>query len=195
MKSNVGSTLIAAGAFAAVGMLATPSHAQNAAPVQIVPVPVQVSPGPMQVTPMPYPNTAYQRYPIGAEKTEFVVPNPVLLGAGGIAFLGAYIPSVVVAASSDHDGDKWLYVPVAGPWVDWAVRGCGSGDNPATCGVNGFDRVGLIASGAVQGLGVLAMIGSFTMPSKRLMTTTGEVHFAPASFGRGSSGLMAFGSF
>jgi hypothetical protein len=186
--------MIAASAFAVVGMLATPSHAQNAAPVQIVPVPAQVSPGPVQVTPMPYPNTAY-RYPVGAEKTEFVVPNPVLLGAGGIAFLGGYVPSIVVAASSDHDGDKWLYVPVAGPWVDWATRGCGSGDNPATCGVTGFDRIGLIASGTVQALGVLAMLGSFTMPQKRVVTTTGEIHFAPASFGSRSQGIMAFGNF
>jgi hypothetical protein len=193
MKANVGSTLIAAGAFAAIGMLASPSHAQNAAPVQVVPGPVQVSPGPVQVTPMPYPNTAY-RYPVGAEKTDFVVPNPVLLGAGGILFLGGYIPGIVVAASSDHDGDKWLYVPVAGPWVDWATRGCGSGDNPATCGVSGFDRLALIASGSAQALGVLAMIGSFASPQKRLVQQTGKVNFAPASFGR-SQGIMAYGTF
>jgi hypothetical protein len=144
---------------------------------------------------MPYPNTAY-RYPVGAEKTEFMVPNPVLLGAGAVTFLGAYIPSVVVAASSDHDGDKWLYVPVAGPWVDWATRGCTSGANPATCGINGFDRIALIASGSAQALGVFAALWSFATPQKHVVqTTTGEVHFAPATFASGAQGVMAFGKF
>src|SRR5881394_3298358 len=64
MKTNVGSTLIAAGALAAITMLATPSHAQNQ---------------PVQVSPMPYPTTPY-RAPAGAERTEFATPNPVLLG-------------------------------------------------------------------------------------------------------------------
>src|SRR6185295_408548 len=48
MKANVGSTMIAAGALAAITMLATPSLAQNQ-PVQITPAP----------TPTPYPTTPY----------------------------------------------------------------------------------------------------------------------------------------
>jgi hypothetical protein len=179
MKSNVGSTMIAAGVLAAVAMLATPSHAQNQ---------------PVQVTPMPYPTTPY-RAPVGAEKTELVTPNPVLLGGGGVLFLGGYVPSLVVAASSDHDGDKWLYAPVIGPWIDWATRKCGSGDNPATCGVNGFDRAAFIASGTVQALGVLGMLGSFVSPQRRVVTTTAQVHIAPVSFNAHSHGLAAFGTF
>jgi hypothetical protein len=132
---------------------------------------------------------------VGAERTELVTPNPVLLGGGAIAFLGAYVPSIIVAASSDHDGDKWLYAPVAGPWIDWATRGCGDNNRTAQCGVDGFDRAALIGSGALQALGVVAMLGSLTMPQRRLTTTTAKVQLGPASFGRGGQGIMAFGNF
>jgi hypothetical protein len=183
MKANVGYTLMAAGALAAVAMLATPAHAQNA------PAQVQV-----QVTPMPYPTTPAR--PVGAERTEFVTPNAVWLAGGGMAILGAYIPGLVVAASSDHDGDKWLYAPIIGPWFDLATRGCDDNEIDRTnCGTNGFDRAALIGSGSLQALGVLAVIGSFAMPQRRLVTTTGQWHLAPASFSGRGQGIMAFGTF
>jgi hypothetical protein len=37
------------------------------------------------------------------------------------------------------------------------------------------------------------MLGSFTLPQRRL--TTASVQFGPASFGRGGQGIMAFGNF
>jgi hypothetical protein len=181
MKANAGSTTIAAGAVAAIMMLAPPLRAQNA--------PVQISP-----TPTPYPTTP-SRPPVGAERTEFVTPNAALLGAGGLAFAGAYIPGVVVAASSDHDGDKWLYAPLIGPWIDLATRGCGDSIPTPTCGTNGFDRAALIGSGSLQALGVIGMLASFTMPQRRLVTTTAKVQLAPVSFGSRGQGIVAFGNF
>jgi len=180
--------MIAAGALAAGAMFTTPSHAQNAAPGQ-------VSPSPVQVTPMPYPTTP-GRYPVGAEKTELVTPNTALLGAGGLAFLGAYVPGFIVAASSDHDGDKWLYAPLIGPWIDLASRGCDDDQIvQQNCGTDGFDRAALIGSGVVQALGVAAMFGSFVLPQKRITVGSAEIKLAPASFGARSHGLMAFGNF
>jgi hypothetical protein len=163
-----------------ITMVGRGAHAQNA--------PVQVSPGAP-------PATQYYRYqPVGAERTEFVMPNSMLLGGGFLTFAAAYAPSIVVAASSDHDGDKWLYVPLAGPWVDWATRGCGSTVTP-TCGVNGFDRAALITSGAVQAIGVAAMVGSLFSREKAVAIRSAKVQLAPATFDSRGQGIMAFGNF
>jgi len=57
----------------------------------------------------------------------------------------------VVAASSDHEGDKWLYVPLVAPWIDLASRGCDNNVELQTCGTNGFDRAEItsLVDGAV----------------------------------------------
>jgi hypothetical protein len=179
MKRNVGSAAVAIGAFAAITIVGTGAYAQNTAPAP--------------VSPMPYP-TPPGRYPAGAERTEFARPNPVMLGAGGLAFAGAYIPGVVVAASSDHDGDEWLYAPVIGPWLDLATRGCGDDPNTPVCGVTAFDRAALISSGVFQAFGLAAMLGAFTLPQKRLATTA-TIQLAPATFDPRSQGIVAFGQF
>jgi hypothetical protein len=100
-----------------------------------------------------------------------------------------------VAASSDHDGDKWLYAPLAGPWIDLATRGCSNDIQTGTCGTNGFERAALIGSGSLQALGVLGVLAGFAIPQKRLVTTTGQWHLAPASFSGRGQGIMAFGTF
>ena len=216
MKTNVRSVMVAVGAFAVVTGLSSGAEAQQVPQPQRAGAPVQRPGTPVQRAsaqaqngvqetpgqPMPYPTTpVYPTTPyraqgvVGAEQVEYARPNMPLLAAGGIAFLGAYVPSFVVAASSDHDGDKWLYAPLVGPWIDLASRGCDNDVELPTCGTNGFDRAGLITSGVAQAIGVAAIFGGFTLPTKRIVTTTGTIQFAPTSFDRHSHGLVAFGNF
>jgi hypothetical protein len=136
---------------------------------------------------------------MGEQRTDFVVPNPVLLTSGGLTLAASYIPALVVAASSDHDGDKWLYVPIAGPWVDLATRGCGDTVTP-TCGVTGFERAALIGTGIIHALGAAQVLAAFTLPQKRLTTTSAQadkptVQIAPTTFGAHAQGIVAFGTF
>ena len=113
MKSRLGFATIALAGFAAVSGFAANASAQNMdqAPGQSPAGPMAPSGPTIGVGNAPY-------HAVGEDRTEFVRPNGVLLATGGLTLLGSYIPSIVVAASSDHDGDNWLYVPVIGPWVD-----------------------------------------------------------------------------
>ena len=203
MKSRLGSAIVALGAFAAIGIVSTGAQAQQQGGVMVTPTNpsqgVMVTPAPGPVPTVPY------RAPVGEQRAELVRPNVPLLTAGGLTFLAAYVPSFIVGATSDHDDDKWLYLPIAGPFIDLAARGC---DNDvqenlpgSTCGTTAWERGALIASGVVQAAGAAMIVGSFFSANKRLVTT-GEVdkprllQITPTALGSSRApGLMAIGTF
>lgn len=79
-------------------------------------------------------------------------------GFGAALLGGAWLPSVIVGATSDIDANHWLYVPVAGPWVAYAMRdACAPDVDPRPCLNDAGARVGLIIDGILQttGLGLL----------------------------------------
>jgi hypothetical protein len=166
--------LLAAGALAVV-MASTASHAQSA-----------VQPPP--TSPETRPPIVYRH------------PNSGFLGKGVFAFLGAYFPSLIVAVVNDNSYDKRLYVPVFGPWLDLADRpGCG-GAGQASCGAETGYKAFLIASGAAQGFGALAIVLGLTLPERLVPPATPKtesmtVHVLPAQLGRDGYGMKAFGTF
>jgi hypothetical protein len=192
MKSRLGSAIVALGAFAGISVLSASASAQNmdqgpgAQPPGTLQAPVGPTIGsqPLQT--------------VGETKTEFLRPNPVLITTGGVTILASYIPSLVVAASSDHDGDKWLYAPLFGPWVDLATRGCGDAPPTGTCGISGFDRAALIGNGIVQAAGLAQILWAFTLPQRQLVVTAQAdkptLHIAPGTVGH-ANGIVAFGTF
>ena len=203
MKSRLGSAIVALGAFAAISIVSTGAHAQQQGGVMVTPAPGQpvmvtpmtpAAPGPGAVPTVPYRST------VGEQRTEFLRPNQQLLTAGGLTFLAAYVPSFVVAATSDHDDDKWLYLPAAGPFVDLATRGCSNNIQTGTCGTTAWERGALIASGTVQTVGIAMIVGSFFSNSRKLVTTTGEVDkprllsITPTTLGA-APGVVAVGTF
>jgi hypothetical protein len=114
--------------------------------------------------------------------------------------LGGYVPSFIVAASSDHDGDKWLYAPVIGPFIDLASRGCENDIQTATCGTTAWERGSLIASGVIQTVGAAMVVGSFFTPTRKLVSTGAVdkprlLQISPVTLGSRAPGLMAFGTF
>jgi hypothetical protein len=208
MKSRLGSAIVALGAFAAISIVSTGAHAQQQGGVMVTPAPgqpVMVTPmapaGPAPAGPGAVPTVPY-RSTVGEQRTEYIHPNVPLLTTGGLTFLAAYVPSFVVAATSDHDDDKWLYLPIAGPFVDLATRGCSNNIQTGTCGTTAWERGALIASGSVQAVGAAMIVGSFFSNTRRLTSTTGEVDnkprllsVTPATIGSGAPGVLAVGTF
>jgi hypothetical protein len=123
--------------------------------------------------------------------TEEKVPNAGLIASGAVMFSLPYATSVIVGASSTREGDRYLYVPVAGPWIDIAKRGPCRG---AGCEREMGNNVLLVANGVLQGVGALQILGGFIFPTTRTVTRTASVHVTPTG-GPSSLGLAAFGAF
>jgi len=127
-------------------------------------------------------------------------PNSAMLSSGIVGVGVPYLASVVVGAESNHPGDRNLFVPVAGPWMDLGDRHCEVG---TSCNHEGLYKGLLIADGIFQGLGALEIVGAFLFPERITVTgsarrsaptLTAGVHVAPSSVG-GGYGLAAVGAF
>jgi hypothetical protein len=124
-------------------------------------------------------------------------PNSGLLGSGLFAFGAPYVASVIVASTSSNSADHNLYIPVAGPWMDFANRGpCGGLFQPS-CDTETANKVLLAADGVFQGIGALEIVGAFLTPETRTVTVASEPHVivGPSSIGRTGYGLAAIGRF
>jgi hypothetical protein len=169
---------------------AAPAPAPAPTPIVVV----QPAPDPVVVA---APQTRYS-------ETSTVNEGPrynMLVVSGLVTFGVSYGAAVAVAATSDHQGDKRLYVPVVGPWLDLADRGsCTIGSS--ACDGETTSKVLIVVDGIFQGAGLLAVVGGVLAPggsSSSHSTSTSVsrtgVHFAPVSFGAGAPGLAAFGQF
>ena len=125
-------------------------------------------------------------------------PNSTMLYSGAFAFGVPYVSSVIVGASSSHPGDRNLFIPVAGPWIDLADRHCPTG---SSCDHEGLYKGLLIADGIFQGLGALQIAGAFLFPETVTVTNAARprprvagVRVAPTSVGSGY-GISAVGLF
>ncbi len=100
---------------------------------------------------------------------------------GSVLLFGAWVPSVIVAATSSVDANHWLYVPIAGPFIAYATRdACVPDVDPRPCLNDAGERVALIVDGILQASGAaLAIVG---------LPTSAEVHW-------GKSALVRFSPF
>jgi len=125
--------------------------------------------------------------PMIDEDRRLTFPNRPLLITGSALLVLAYAPAVIWQASEDRNQD--LYIPVAGPWMDFA-----SGDD------GNLAKTLLVADGALQGLGALMTVSSLFIPERRtrswlLLGPGRALNLAPTSIARGGYGLIANGSF
>ena len=120
------------------------------------------------------------------------MPNGALIGSGLTMFGASYIPSMIVAASSDHPGDTALYVPIAGPWMDLVRRDAGC--PYVHCANDASNKALLVADGVFQGLGALQILGGFLFPTTRTVTQIAGVQVVPG-IGSSQVGLTAVGRF
>ena len=125
------------------------------------------------------------------------LPNGRLLTLGTGALVLGYAPAFVVALTSDHKGDKDLFIPVVGPWFDLGDRVCTLTET-TNCGATGMEKAALVVDGIVQGVGALMMAGSFVIPERskpRAADNSPRVRVVPSSIGGRGAGMSVFGQF
>jgi hypothetical protein len=131
-----------------------------------------------------------------ADRSTTTGPNRELMRSGLWTLGLSYVPAVIVAVESPVPADDKLFIPVAGPWMDYATRDC------SECKHESTNKVLLVTDGIVQGIGALQILGSFlfleTRPSSAhnsaTRTAKSGIKLAPARFA-GAYGLTAQGSF
>ena len=82
-------------------------------------------------------------------------PNRPLMVTSTLMFTAAYVPAVITAAINEDDTTDNLYIPVAGPWLEFARE-------PASKG----NKALLAVSGVFQDLGALGMLTSLLVPER-----------------------------
>jgi len=132
------------------------------------------------------------------ERSSVTGPNRTMLRSGLWTLGLSYVPAVVVAMSSSQAADKKLYIPVAGPWLDYATRDC------RDCRNESLNKALLITDGIFQGIGALQVLGSFLFLETRTTTVAGRdpklakaqaFQVAPSRLGTNAYGFAAVGSF
>jgi len=134
-------------------------------------------------------------------------PRKGLVVAGPIVFGVPYFLSLSVAASSRYTPDRWLYLPIAGPFLDLAGRKeeCspnGISNNVATyygCNDDSTARFFLMFDGLMQVSGMTMLIFGLAMPQNVLVrddapfvgskTKSFAWSVAPRTFGRSGYGV------
>jgi hypothetical protein len=90
--------------------------------------------------------------------------------AGDVVLTTSYLLSVAVAASSSNSDDRWMFVPVAGPFLDLGWRGhhgCGPYcDNDSN---EVITRVFLPMLGAAQLTGAALLLAGIALPKKEFV--------------------------
>jgi hypothetical protein len=132
-----------------------------------------------------------------AETVTETGPNRALLRSGLFAVGVPYVASVIVATQSDHPGDKNLYYPVVGPWLDLANRGECDGFGQTSCNTETGYKVLLVADGIIQSIGALEILGAFLMPETRTARVAEQprLFVSPSTVGRAGYGVAAIGTF
>ena len=114
-----------------------------------------------------------------------------------VTFGVVYGASVIVASTSGHVGDKRLYVPLLGPWLDLADRGsCGGLGNPSCDRETGY-KILLIGDGIIQAASAIAILTGILRPTRVIASrnTTLTLQLTPVTVAGGNPGLGAFGRF
>jgi hypothetical protein len=122
-------------------------------------------------------------------------PDPLLVTTGVVIFGVPYGFSAFGAATSSTSSDKWLYVPVIGPWADIIARlSCTSSDCK---GDLGSAALPLVFAGLGQAAGVGILIKALIDPpghSSHSASSRTHVHVVPTTYA-GGGGVQAFGAF
>lgn len=91
-------------------------------------------------------------------------PDPGLLKAGALTLGLSYVPAAAVAATSPHPVDRFLYAPVAGPWLNLDQRRC------ENCKHESLNKALLIGDGIIQGVGAVEIVASFLFLETHFVT-------------------------
>jgi hypothetical protein len=123
-------------------------------------------------------------------------PDPRLLKAGALTLGLSYAPAAAVAATSSRPADRFLYAPVAGPWLNLEQRRC------ENCKNESLNKLLLIGDGIIQGVGAVEIVASFLFLETHFVTAKKpakgrhamRLEFTPVRMA-GGYGLRASGRF
>jgi hypothetical protein len=113
------------------------------------------------------------------------------LGFGGALLGGAWLPSVIVAATSSVDANHWLYVPAIGPWIAYATRAaCTPQVDPRPCLNDAAEHVALIADGILQSTGAVLLVLGIPSSAEVRWGTQAHARIMPLPGGISISGTF-----
>ena len=119
-------------------------------------------------------------------------PNRPWLITGGLVLTASYVTTAAFAVQSDHDPDKKLLIPIAGPWLNLADRQCSGCTNETR------NEALVIGSGILQAIGTGFIITGFLVPEKIEAATiqmgSVRMNVAPTQTA-GGMGAVAVGTF
>jgi hypothetical protein len=84
-----------------------------------------------------------------------------------------YFLSAAIGMASKNTDDRWLLVPVFGPFLDLGARGnttCSSTSSSACDALDTVVRFYLAMDGVVQGAGGLLLVSGFLFPKKEFVS-------------------------
>ena len=142
------------------------------------------------VTPLPAAPTVRPSDTDTVTLFQSIHPNRPLLFIGGAMFVGTYATSAVLTASNTENGggDKTMYLPVVGPWL-----------HLKDIDESTSDAIFIAGSGILQGVGLGMVIASLVVPEKIPAATIQagrmKMNLTATSYGKGSGGVGAVGSF
>jgi hypothetical protein len=123
------------------------------------------------------------------------VPNRGLIISGAVLLGATYGASAIVAATSDYEPDKDLYIPIAGPWINLAQRDDCDEIGAPPCRRETTYKVLLVADGIGQAVGALQIVGGFLFPAKRTRRTVDTAFVVTPRLSPEQLGLSAMGTF
>jgi len=133
---------------------------------------------------------------VTTDRRAVTTPNRSLLHSGVVTLGASYIPAFIVAVESPRSFDRQLFIPVAGPWMDFATRKC------SDCEHERLNKALLITDGIFQSIGALNILGAFLFPETRVYAKNtnypasqkASLSIAPTRMA-GGYGLTAVGRF
>jgi len=130
------------------------------------------------------------------DTVEYSGPDRGMLRSGVWTLGLSYVPALVVGIESPVSTDRYLFAPVAGPWLDFARRDC------PECAHETLNRVLLVSDGVIQGIGTLEILGSFLFTEHTVVHQAAALDQSPKFHLRlsptrmaGGYGMTAFGNF
>jgi len=121
-------------------------------------------------------------------------PDLRVLTGGTLLFGIPYTASVVVASRSSVDEDQFLYVPLAGPWIDLVTRP----ECPpirSECGNATATSAALIGDGILQAVGTALVVRAFTSPEKTWIIRGHRANATVTPVVGSTNGVAAVGNF
>ncbi len=156
---------------------------------------------PLVLATLGWPSVARATEVVVVDDGSDVAARSALLVSGAIAFGVPYVISISVASESSHQGDGHLWVPIAGPWLDFTDRGPLPPDNTPPHDTEVTNRVLLVVDGVFQAAGALEVVSAVLLPAgrQRVASTTSThkpwVRVTPMRLGYGGYGIGTLGTF